>query len=130
MAEDVRWLTVDEKTTQFLRIMREQIRGTNSREVDSHKAARELGIGPRHREYQNRLAELMWARYLHPHPNSRLYRQGVHLITARGISVADGQPPTKPPTLTNGASLGDLVPQASDTARRPQSSWWRRVVGR
>ena len=122
---------MDEKTIEFLRIMREQIRGTNSREVNSHRAARELDMAPRHREYKDRLADLMWAKYLHPHPNPRLYRQGVHLITARGISVADGQPPTKQPTLSNGASLGDLAPQASDTAR-PQSwwSWWRRLLER
>jgi hypothetical protein len=113
---------VDEKTIEFLKIMREQIRGTNSREVNSQRAARELDIAPRHREYKARLAELMWAKYLHPHPNARLYRQGVHLITARGISVADGQPPTKQPTLRNSASLGDLAPQTSDTAQRP---WWR-----
>ena len=111
---------------EFLRIMREQIRGTNSREVNSHKAARGLDMAPRHREYKERLADLMWARYLHPHPNPSLYRQGVHLITARGISVADGQPPTKQPTLSNSAVLGGLAPQASDTARWPQS-WWRRV---
>jgi hypothetical protein len=120
---------VDEKTIEFLRIMREQIRGTNSREVNSHKAARELDMPPRHREYKARVAELMWARYLYPHPNTRLYRQGVHLITARGISVADGQPPTKPPTPSKSASLGDLAPQASDTVRRPQS-WWRRLLER
>jgi hypothetical protein len=117
---------VDEKTIEFLRIMREQGRGTNSREVNSHKAARELDMAPRHRKYKARLAELMWAKYLHPHPNPRLYRQGVHLITARGISAADGQPPTKQATPRDGASLGDLVPQASDTARRP---WWRRIIG-
>jgi hypothetical protein len=70
-------------------MMREQIRGMNSREVNSRKAARELDMAPGYPEYENRLAELMWARYLHPHPNSRLYRQGVHLITAQGISVAD-----------------------------------------
>jgi hypothetical protein len=116
---------VDEKTIEFLRIMREQSRGTNSREVNSHKAARELDMAPRHREYKDRLAELMWAKYLHPHPNARLYRQGVHLITARGISVADGQPPTKQPTLRDSASLGDFVPQASDAPR----SWWRRMFG-
>ena len=122
---------VDEKTIEFLRIMREQIRGTNSREVNSHRAARELDMAPRHREYKDRLADLMWAKYLHPHPNPRQYRRGVHLITARGMSVADGQPPTKQPTLSNGASLGDLAPQASDTAR-PQSwwSWWRRLLER
>ena len=118
---------MDEKTIEFLRIMREQIRDTNSREVNSHKAARELDMAPRQREYKDRLADLMWAKYLHPHPNPRLYRQGVHLITARGISVADGQPPTKPLTPRNGTSLGDLAPQASDTARRPQS-WWRRLL--
>ena len=118
---------MDEKTIEFLRIMREQIRDTNSREVNSHKAARELDMAPRHREYKDRLADLMWAKYLHPHPNPRLYRQGVHLITARGISVADGQPPPKQPTPRNGTSLGDLTPQASDTARRPQS-WWRRLL--
>ena len=120
---------MDEKSIEFLRIMREQLRGTNSREVNSYEAARELDIAPRHREYQDRLADLMWARYLHPHPNTRLYRQGVHLITARGISVADGQPPTKQPTPRNGVSLGDLTPQASDTVRRPQS-WWRRLLER
>ena len=119
---------MDEKTIKFLRIMREQLRGTNSREVNSHKAARELNLAPRHREYKDRIADLMWAKYLHPHPNPRLYRQGVHLITARGISVADGQPPTKPPTPRNDASLGDLAPQASDTVR-PQS-WWRRLLKR
>jgi hypothetical protein len=118
---------LDEKTIEFLRIMREQIRDTNSREVNSQKAARELDMAPRHREYKDRIADLMWAKYLHPHPNPRLYRQGVHLITARGISVADGQPPTKPLTLRNGTSLGDLAPQASDTTRRPQS-WWRRLL--
>ena len=120
---------MDEKTIEFLRIMREQIRGTNSREVNSHKAARELDMPPRHREYKARLADLMWAKYLHPHPNPRLYRQGVHLITARGISVADGQPPTQPPTPKSSASLGDRTPQASDTARRPQS-WWGRLLER
>jgi hypothetical protein len=129
VAQGVRRLIVDEKTMEFLRIMREQSRGTNSREVNSHKAARELDMAPRYREYKDRLAELMWAKYLHPHPNPRLYRRGVHLITARGISVADGQPPTKQPTPRNGVSLGDLAPQASDTARRPQS-WWRRMFGR
>ena len=130
MAQGVRRLIVDEKTIEFLRIMREQLRGTNSREVNSHKAARELDMAPRYREYKDRLAELMWAKYLHPHPNPRLYRQGVHLITARGISVADGQqPPPKQHTPRNGVSLGDLTPQASDTARRPQD-WWRRLLER
>ena len=112
---------------EFLRIMREQIRDTNSREVNSHRAARELDMAPRYREYKDRLAELMWAKYLHPHPNTRLYKRGVHLITARGISVADGQPPTKQPTPRDSASLGNLTPQASNTAR-PQS-WWRKIIG-
>ena len=77
VAWDVRRLIVDEKTIEFLRVMREQIRGTNSREVNSRKAARELVMAPGYPEYENRLADLMWARYLHPHPNSRLYRHGV-----------------------------------------------------
>jgi hypothetical protein len=118
---------VDEKTIEFLRVMREQIRGTNSREVNSHKAARELDMAPGYPEYKDRLADLMWAKYLHPHPNLRLYRRGVHLITARGISVADGQPQPKPPTQRDSASLGNLTPQASDTAR--PRSWWRRMFG-
>lgn len=80
---------MDEKTIEFLRVMREQIRGTNSREVNSAKAAHELDMALGDPEYENRLADLMWARYLHPHPNSRLYEQGVHLITGRGIGVAD-----------------------------------------
>jgi hypothetical protein len=37
---------VDEKTIEFLRLMREQVRGANSREVNSHKAARELDMAP------------------------------------------------------------------------------------
>ena len=80
---------MDEKTIEFLRLMREQVRGTNSREVNSRKAARELDMAPGYPEYENRLADLMWARYLHPHPISRLYKQGVHLITARGIGTAN-----------------------------------------
>jgi hypothetical protein len=50
---------MDEKTIRFLRLMREQIRGIDSRVVSSGDAAHELGMAPGYPEYESRLADLM-----------------------------------------------------------------------
>jgi hypothetical protein len=86
-----RRLTVDEKTLRFLRVMREQMRGKNSREVYSGPAAHALGMAPGYPEYDARLADLVRAEYLQPHPNPTMTDQGVYLITDRGIGAADAR---------------------------------------
>jgi hypothetical protein len=80
---------VDERTLRLLRLMREQMRGKNSREVYSGPAAHALGMAPGYPEYEARLAELVRAEYLQPHPNPTMADQGVCLITDRGIGAAD-----------------------------------------
>jgi hypothetical protein len=90
VAYDVRRrLTVDDKTLRFLRVMREQMRGKNSREVYSGDAAQELGMAPGSPEYEARLADLVRAEYLQPHPNPTQAAHGACLITDRGIGAAD-----------------------------------------
>jgi hypothetical protein len=84
---------VDEKTLQFLKVLRKLVRGRNSRQVYTVVAARQLGIDiqtePGHREYEKHLADLELAEYLLRHPNPNLSAYGVYLITDKGIAVAE-----------------------------------------
>jgi hypothetical protein len=80
---------VDEKTLQFLMVLREQVRDKDSRDVYTGDAARELGIEPGEPEYEIRLAELLRAGYLLPNADQNLTAQGAHQITDEGIAAAD-----------------------------------------
>jgi hypothetical protein len=84
---------VDDKTLRFLRLLRELVRGRNTRQVYTVVAARELGIDIQtqagHREYEKHLADLELAEYLLRHPNPNLSAYGVYLITDKGIAVAE-----------------------------------------
>jgi hypothetical protein len=121
VAEGVRGrlTTVEEKTLRFLRLMREQVRGKNSREVHSGQAARELGMAPgsmRHSEYEVRLNDLVRDGYLEPHPERTPTDYQRYLITDRGIAAADEREPRS-------SSPG---PSEVEGTERP---WWRRVFG-
>jgi hypothetical protein len=80
---------MDEKTLQFLKVLREQVRGKNSRDVYTADAARELGIEPGDPEYEIRLADLLRAGYLLPSADQNLTAQGAHRITDEGIAAAE-----------------------------------------
>jgi hypothetical protein len=80
---------VDEKTLQFLKLLREQVRDKNTRAVYTGRAARELGIEPAEPEYEIRLTELLRAGYLLPNADQNLTAQGAHQITDEGIAAAD-----------------------------------------
>ena len=80
---------MDEKTLQFLKVLREQVRGKNSRAVYTGRAARELGIEPGDPEYEIRLADLLRAGYLLPSADQNLTAQGAHQITDEGIAAAE-----------------------------------------
>jgi hypothetical protein len=80
---------VDEKTLQFLKVLREQVRGKNTRAVYTGRAARELGIEPRDPEYEIRLTDLLRAGYLLPNADQTPTAQGAHRITDEGIAAAD-----------------------------------------
>lgn len=62
-----------------MKLLREQIRGKNTREVYTGDAARELGIDvqttPGHLEYEKHLADLELAGYLQPHWNPSVNSQ-------------------------------------------------------
>jgi hypothetical protein len=137
---------VDEKTLQFLKVLRELVRGRNSRQVYTVVAARQLGLDiqtePGHREYEKHLADLELAEYLLRHPNPNLTAYGVYLITDKGIAFAEefstsseprdtGEPPEAPETATE-MPLGPTPSEASEAAQEgsePHRSWWRRVFG-
>lgn len=119
MAEGVRGrlTTVEEKTLRFLGLMREQVRGKNSREVHSGQAAREMGMAPgsrRHSEYEVRLNDLVQDGYLEPHPERTPTDYQRYLITDRGIAAADER---EPRSATGGQQEG------------PERPWWRTVFG-
>ena len=83
---------MDEKTLRFLRLMREQIRGTNLRVVYSSDAAVELEMAAGsegHAEYEARLSDLERAGYWRPHPNRTANSQGVRGVNDKGIARAD-----------------------------------------
>jgi hypothetical protein len=84
---------VDDKTLELLKLLRELVRGRNTRQVYTAVAARELGIDIQtqagHREYEKHLADLELAEYLLRHPNPNLSAYGVYLITDKGIAVAE-----------------------------------------
>jgi hypothetical protein len=80
---------MDEKTLQFLKVLREQVRGKNSRDVYTGRAARELGIEPGDPEYEIHLADLLRAGYLLPSADQNLTAQGAHQITDEGIAAAE-----------------------------------------
>jgi hypothetical protein len=80
---------VDEKTLQFLKLLREQVRGKNSREVYTGGAARDLGIEPGDPEYEILLTDLLRAGYVLPNADQNLTAQGAHQITDEGIAAAD-----------------------------------------
>jgi hypothetical protein len=80
---------VDEKTLQFLKVLREHVRDKNSRDVYTADAARQLGIEPGDPEYEIRLADLLRAGYLLPNADQNLTAQGAHQITDEGIAAAD-----------------------------------------
>jgi hypothetical protein len=80
---------VDEKTLQFLKLLREQVRDKNTRAVYTGRAARELGIEPAEPEYEIRLTELLRAGYLLPSADQNLTAQGAHRVTDEGIAAAD-----------------------------------------
>ena len=80
---------VDEKTLQFLKLLREQVRDKNSRDVYTADAARELGIEPADPEYEIRLTELLRAGYLLPNADQTPTAQGAHRITEEGIAAAE-----------------------------------------
>jgi DNA-binding MarR family transcriptional regulator len=83
---------VETKTLEFLRRLRDQVRGRerfgeDHRNVYTGDVARELGMD--RPEYERRLEELVSAGYLLPHPNILFERQGVYRITDEGIAAAD-----------------------------------------
>jgi hypothetical protein len=139
---------VDEKTLQFLKVLRELVRGRNSRQVYTVVAARQLGLDiqtePGHREYEKHLADLELAEYLLRHPNPNLTAYGVYLITDKGIAFAEefstsseprdtGEPPEAPETATE-MPMGPTPSEASeeaqeDTEPRRERSWWRQLFG-
>jgi hypothetical protein len=89
---------VDEKTLEFLKRLREQVRAPERfraqgqfegerRNVYTGDVAHELGM--EHAEYEARLAELVRAGYLYPHLEPSLAERGVCGITDEGIARAD-----------------------------------------
>jgi hypothetical protein len=122
VAEGVRRrLSVDERTLQFLRLMREQVRGKNTREVHSGRAADELGMAPgsiRHSEYEVRVSDLVRDGHLEPHPERTPTDYQRYLITDKGIAAADEQEPTEPLRDTTEVPI-----------REPERPWWRRMFG-
>ena len=67
---------MDEKTLELLKLLRELVRGRNTRQVYTAIAARELRIDIQtesgHLEYEKHLADLELAEYLLRHPNPNL----------------------------------------------------------
>ena len=80
---------MDEKTLQFLKLLREQVRDKKTRAVYTGRAARELGIEPADPEYEIRLTELLRAGYLLPNADQTPTAQGAHRITEEGIAAAE-----------------------------------------
>jgi hypothetical protein len=82
---------VDEKTMQFLKLLRERVRGKTAATCTPGigDATRELGIEPGDPEYEIRLTELLRAGYLLPNADQNLTAQGAHRITDEGIAAAD-----------------------------------------
>lgn len=90
-AKDVRRLTVDDKTRQLLRAMREQIGDHSaSRTVDAEAAANSLGMDSDTRDFDRHLRALVRAGYLEPAPSyTAPTEQRMYRITFSGIYAAD-----------------------------------------
>lgn len=116
---------MDEKTHRFLKLMREQVRGENSREVHSGHAGEELGIAPgsiKHSEYEARLNDLVQDGHLEPHPERAPTEFHRYLITDKGVAAADGR---EPQSSTPGPQ--EDAERLSDTREVPirERPWWR-----
>jgi hypothetical protein len=124
---------MDEKNLQFLKLMREQVRGKNSREVHSGQAARDLRMAPgsmRHSQYEVRVSDLVRDGYLEPHPERTPTDYQRYLTTDKGIATADEQ---EPRSSTGGPQEASepLRDTTEVPIRRPVTRpWWRRVFGR
>jgi hypothetical protein len=115
---------MDEKSLRFLRLMREQVRGKNSREVHSGQAARELRIAPgsiRHSEYEVRLRDLVQEGHVEPHPERAPTELHRYLITDKGIAAADEPEPR--------SAVEAPTEEPGDPPTPSERPWWRRMFG-
>lgn len=113
-----------------MKLMREQVRGENIREVHSGHAGEELGIAPgsmKHSEYEARLNDLVQEGHLEPHPERTPTEFHRYLITDKGVAAADER---EPQSSTPGPQ--EDTERLSDTREVPvreRRPWWRRVFG-
>ena len=80
--------SLDEKSLQLLRVMREQLGETTSgRTVDAVAAANSLGMYPG--TLDRSLHELVQAGYIEESADRAMTTQGMYLITFEGIAATD-----------------------------------------
>ena len=117
---------MDEKSLRFLRLMREQVRGKNSREVHSGQAARELRIAPgsiRHSEYEVRLRDLVQEGHVEPHPERAPTEFHRYLITDKGVAAADEREPQ--PSTPGPQEDTERLSDTREVPVRERRPWWR-----
>jgi hypothetical protein len=117
---------MDEKTFQFLKLMREQVRGKNSREVHSGHAGQKLGIAPgsrKHSEYEARLNDLVQDGHLEPHPERTPTEFHRYLITDKGVAAADEREPQ--PSTPDPQEDTERLSDMREVPVRERRPWWR-----